>query len=384
MTVSTAPRPLRSLQPPVRRAPRSSPAPARRSFWRRIVLALSAKRGWWVRRIAAFPLHVFVFAIAAFFLVRLIPGDPVLAVTGGQSLSGEQYAQIQESLGLAGALTQQFLSYLGSIARFDLGTSLQSGDPVATLIAQRLPATLQLSVIALVFTVALTIAISLLVALFPSKVVSRILDGYSRTAGAIPDFVLGLACISVLYVLLKLIPAPLGTIDRDIQEPSTVTGFSLLDALLEGNLTAFGSLVYHLVTPILVLVLAYTPIMARVLIETLSHELQAPASLFRVSTGARRTRVVRSALRRAFPPVMPVVATIFGFMIGGALVVEQLFSMTGMGTLAVQAVKTTDITTLEGFLLVIGALSLFVYLAADLVTMLLDSRRRPGLAGGER
>lgn len=343
----------------------------------------SAKQGWWLRRLAAFPLHVGVFALAVFGLVRILPGDPVLVASGGQPLTAEQYAEVQEKLGFSGTFFDQLGRFGAELARLDLGRSLQNSEPVGGLIAERLPLTLQLSVIALSFTIVLALVIALVVALFPRKVIGHILNGYARTAGAIPDFVIGLFFISVFYVILRVIPAPLGNISNRVEKPANITGVPLIDALIEGNFAALSSLSHYLLTPVLVLVIAYTPILARVLIEALVKELDAPATLFRVATGAPRSAVIRSAVRRAFPPAMPVVATIFGFMIGGALVVEQLFSMTGMGTLAVQAVKTNDITTLQGFLLVVGTLSLFVYLLTDLITMMLDARRRPGLAGAE-
>lgn len=349
----------------------------------KLAVLLSAKQGWWIRRIIAFPVHVIGFALGVFFLVRILPGDPVLSATGGQPLTDEQYAQVQENLGYSGSLLDQLGRFFVSLGQLDLGRSVQNSQPVGELIAIRLPLTLQLALIALMCTVVLTVIIALLVALFPRNLVAHILNGYARTAGAIPDFVIGLASISVLYVILRVIPAPLGNISHRIQEPDTITGAPLIDALLQGNFEAFGSLLQYLMTPVLVLTIAYTPILARVLIESMTRELSAPATLFRVATGAPRGAVIRSALRRAFPPVMPVLATIFGFMIGGALVVEQLFSMTGMGTLAVNAVKTADITILQGFLLVVGVLSLFIYLITDLITMLLDARRRPGLAGAE-
>lgn len=338
------------------------------------------RNGWWVRRLAMLPVHLFIFSIAVFFLVRLIPGDPVSVLSGGQSMTPEQYEAARESLGLSGSIFSQLVTYLGNTLSLQLGDSLITGTSVLTEMGTRLPETLELTVIAMIISSFLAIALGFLVVLRPRNVLSRSIASYARAAGAIPDFCLGVAGIFIFYSMLHWAPAPIGRYNTLLNAPPRVTGFPILDAALSSDTVLLGSMVSHLWLPIAVLVVAYSPMLVKLFIRSLQQSMDAQATKFRIASGASHLVVLTSVGRRALPATVAMFGTIFGFMLGGAVVVEQLFAIPGMGEYAVQAVSRSDFVALQGFLLVVGALSLLVFFLVDVVNMWLDPRRRPGVA----
>jgi ABC-type dipeptide/oligopeptide/nickel transport system permease component len=344
------------------------------------MLAVLKRQRWWATRIAVLPVHMFAYAIAVFFLVRLIPGDPVATLMGSQPVTPETLAAARESLGLSGSPLQQLVTYLGHLVTLDFGSSMITGIPVLDDIGQRLPQTVEIAVIALAGACLLTLAVSFLIVLRPKNVVARVLLPYTRAAGAVPDFVLGVAGIFIFYAVLRWVPAPLGLYDPLLDAPRKITSFPFPDAVLSGDWTLVGSMASHLALPEIVLVLAYAPLLMKLFIRALEDAIDAPATRFRIASGASRRAVFLSVTRRAAPSAVAMFGTLFGYMLGGAVVVEQLFGMPGMGQYGVTAVNTADLVALQGFLLVVAALSLVVFLLVDIANMLIDPRRRPGLA----
>lgn len=338
------------------------------------------RNGWWARRLGVLPLHLLVFAIVVFFLVRLVPGDPISVISGGQPMTEEQMAAARASLGLDGSVGEQLLTYLGNVVTLRFGTSIVNGSDVLTELGRRLPETLELTVMAMVVGSLVAAALAFLVVLRPRNPVSTVVASYSRAAGAVPDFCLGVAGIFVFYSVLQWAPAPIGRYDPLLNAPPQLTGFPFLDALLSSDVVLMGSMLAHLWLPVGVLVVAYSPMLVKLLVRSLTQAKDAQCTAFRVASGASRPMVLVSVGRRALPATVAMFGTIFGFMLGGAVVVEQLFAIPGMGEYAVQAVTRSDFVALQGFLLLVGALSLAVFFLVDVVTMLLDPRRRPGVS----
>jgi len=344
------------------------------------VIAAVKRQRWWIGRVAVLPVHIFAFAIGVFFLVRLIPGDPVATIMGGQPITPQALEAARKSLGLTGSVFDQLKTYLGNVIHSRFGDSITTGQPVLHDILQRLPATVELAVIAMAGAVLLTLGAGFLIVNRPRNIVSRALLSYARAAGAVPDFVLGVAGIFLFFSVLHLVPAPLGLYDPLLNPPPTITSFPLVDALLSGNIHLFVSMVTHLILPEIVLILAYAPFLMKLFIRALEDAVDAPPTRFRIASGASRRAVNLSVTRRAAPSTVAMFGTLFGYMLGGTIVIEQLFSMPGMGAFGVTAVNDADLVSLEGFLLVVAAISLVVFLLVDIANMLIDPRRRPGLA----
>jgi len=332
---------------------------------------------WWLRRLAVVPIHLLIFSLAVFLIVRMVPGDPVLTLAGGQPMSHQQYEAAQRALGLSGSIFDQLGTYLYRVVTLNFGTSIVDGTNVLAQLGTRLPETLELAVIALTFTIVLTACLSFLAVLRPRLIVSRVIVVYARAAGALPDFCLGVLGIILFYSTLHIAPAPIGFYSPDLNPPTSITGFPILDAVLSGDSVLLGSMLAHLWLPTLVLVLAYAPILTKLFMRSLEQAIEAQATRFRIASGASRSMVMLSIARRALPSTVAMLGMLFGLMLGGVVVVEQLFAIPGMGLYAVQAVQRADFVALQGFLLLIGLISLLVYFLVDVVNMLLDPRRRP-------
>jgi peptide/nickel transport system permease protein len=345
-----------------------------------VMLTVLKRQRWWITRVAVLPVHLFLFAIAVFFLVRLIPGDPVFQILGGQPVSPQSIAAARQALGLNGGEFDQLRTYLGHVVTLKFGNSMITGQPVLGVIGQRLPQTIEITVIAMVGAVVVTLLASLIVVLRPRNLVSRILIAWARAPGAVPDFVLGVAGIFLFYSVLRWAPAPLGLYDPLLSAPPTITSFPIVDAILSGNWNLVQSMISHLILPEIVLIVSYSPFLLKLFIRGLNDAIDAAPTRFRIASGASHRAAFLSVARRAAPAAVTMFGTLFGYTLGGVVVIEQLFGMPGMGQFGVNAVNTSDLVSIEAFLLVVAALSLAVFLIIDIVNMIIDPRRRPGLA----
>lgn len=344
-------------------------------------MTLWNKNRWWIVRAILLPVYVLIFSIVSFFLVRSIPGDPVLHVLG-QNATHKAYLDMQQALGLDGSLITQLGHFLAGFFHGTLGTSISTGKPVLLDFANRMPSTLELAVLGLGLCVVLSAVAAYVCVMRPRWTVSRVSRFYARTAGSIPDYVLAIIGLYVFYVLLGWAPAPVGRLGSDLQAPPTITGLPLLDALISGYGLAAISILGHYVLPVLVLVVANSAIVLRVLIEGLEEAVTAAPTRFRVAAGATHGSVVLSMFRRAAPPAVTMIGTLFGYLLGGAVILETLFGFVGIGQYVVAAVKVNDVIAIQGFLVLIAAVSLVVFLIIDIVNMVVDPRRRPGTVGG--
>jgi peptide/nickel transport system permease protein len=346
--------------------------------------AAVATNAWWLRRLLMLPVHLAAFAVIVFFLVRMIPGDPVYIITAGQNLTSAEYAAMREALGLNGTILEQFWVYAGRLLTLNFGTSLINGGDIWNQLSSRIPQTVELAVIGMAGVTVASLAMSYVAVFHPRNVVSRGIRAFSRAAGALPDFILGVLGIFLFYAVLRWVPAPLGLYDPLLSPPPPVTGLALVDGIIAGDAAFLGSVAGHLALPFAVLVVSYTPIPLKILLRSLDEEIEAPATRFRIAAGASRSVVVASIYRRALPATIAVYGILFGFMLGGVVIIEQLFGMPGMGQYAVESVNSSDLSALQAFLLVVAAMSLAVFLLVDITIMALDPRRRSGSGKGAR
>ena len=338
---------------------------------------LRAQR-WWVTRVLALPVHLLAFAVVAFFLVAAIPGDPVKALTGGQ-VTASNYAAIKRGLGLDQGIFAQLLHFLHQMVTFNFGVSIASGRPVSTEFATRLPVTVETALLAIAGVVIVSFGCALLMLVRPSDPLSRLLRLYARTAGALPEYCLAVGGIFLFYSILHWAPAPDGLLSPNLVAPNAITGLPLLDAILGNDGPAFWSEVQHLALPVVVLVIANVPVVLRLLVHQLEVAAVDPATRFRAASGAGRVMVIVSMYRRALPSTVTMLGAVFGYLLGGAVIMEDLFGLGGMGQFAIDAVNSDDVVAMRSFLMVVAALSLTVFLLVDIANMMLDPRRRPGV-----
>ena len=311
--------------------------------------------------------------LVSFLLVKSIPGDPAVLMLG-PTATPEAIESLRRSLGLDRSLPIQFWIYLQHLAQGDLGTSWQTTRPVVEDLLQRFPATLELVTLGLVLAVVIGISLGLASAFNNRGILARVADLYGLGAGSLPDFWLALVLIFVFYTLLRWVPAPLGRIDIAIIPPEPVTGFLTIDCLLAGDWEALRSALGHLLLPVLALGLINAGPILKMTQSTMEKMLQSDFSHYEVLCGIPHRLVVRHALRNALPSVVTIDSVLYGYLIGGAVLVEIVFSWGGAGQYAVQGVLNSDIYPVLGFVLFSAIFSLFVYLVVDIIYFTIDPR----------
>lgn len=310
--------------------------------------------------------------IITFLLVRLIPGDPARLLTGPFATE-ETIEALRERLGLTEPLLEQYWVYLKDLVQGDWGRSFATGNPVFQDIRERLPATLELVLLSLILMTLLGIGLGVLVALRSTGIVDRLTFLYGMLAGSLPDFWLGLVLSYVFFFQLGWFPAPIGRIDVG-SEPPTITGFYTIDTVAAGDWGAFVSALKHLALPVITLVFVYTGAILKMTRATLEDLMHSDFIVHAEAMGLPPTRRLRYMLRNALPPVITVVAITFSFLLGGAVLVESVFSWNGVGQYAVSAVSSADYSAIQGFVLIAAAINIVLYFVLDICYFMLDPR----------
>jgi peptide/nickel transport system permease protein len=311
--------------------------------------------------------------LVSFLLVKSIPGDPAVLMLG-PTATPDAIAGLRSQMGLDQPLYWQFLLYLEHLAHGDLGTSWQTTRPVLEDLIQRFPATLELVTYSLILAIVVGMGLGIASALNPKGWVGRLADIYGLSAGALPDFWFALVLIFVFYTLAHWAPAPLGRLDISVLAPQPVTGFMTIDTLLAGDFEAFRSALAHLVLPVLTLGLINAGPIMKMTQSSMEKMLTSDASRYEELCGIPRRLVTRHALRNALPSIVTIISVLYGYLIGGAVLVEIVFSWGGAGQYAVQGVLNSDIYPVLGFVLFSAIFSLIVYIVVDLVYVLVDPR----------
>ena len=325
------------------------------------------------RLVSAVPNLVGV-VVATFVMMRFLPGDPA-AFFAGPAATAQSIAEVRARLGLDRSPVVQFFSYVGDLTRGDLGASLTSGQPVLSDIAHRLPASLELTLAALILAVALGILLGVGAAVRPGGWLDRICSLISTLGQATPTFFLGLVLVFVFYYLLGWAPSPIGRLDVVWSAPPTVTGFYTVDALIAGQLQVFAAAASQLVLPVITLAAFGLGPVARMtrasMIEALAADYVRTA---RAAGLPGRIVLWRHAFRNAAVPIVNTIGMVFSFMLGANVLVEKVFGWPGVGTYAIEAVLASDVAPVQGFVLVMAGLYLLVNLLLDITTALIDPR----------
>ena len=317
---------------------------------------------------------LFGIVVVTFLLTRALPGDPA-AYFAGAAATPESIAEIRAKLGTDQPLPVQFLRYLQDLATGDLGQSVSTGQPVATELLRRLPASLELTLSALLLSVSIAIPLGVLAAVRQDSWVDQ-LCRFVVTAGvSLPTFFTGLLLVYVFYFLLGWAPAPLGRLDPMWSPPPAVTGLYLIDALLAGELAVWWASFRQLLLPtatMAIFVLAPIARMTRAsMLQVLSSDFVRTA---RASGLSRSTVLVRYALRNALLPVITTLGMVFGFMLGSSVVIEKVFSWPGVGSYAIDALTASDYAPVQGFVLAMGILFVLLNLLIDVLYVVIDPR----------
>ena len=280
--------------------------------------------------------------IVTFLLTRVLPGDPATYFAGPVA-SKEAIAAIQHQLGLDQPLWVQFARYVADLAHGDLGTSLTTGQPVLTEIANRLPASAELTLLSLILAVIVAVPLGVLAALKQGSWIDHLCRVVTTAGVSLPVFFTGLLMVYVFYYLLGWAPAPLGRLDSFLSEPPRVTGFLSIDSLFAFDWEVLRAALSQLVLPAVTLAVFALAPLARI---TRASMLAALASEFvrtaRASGLTGRTVVLTYAFRNAALPVLTTLGMVFSFLLGANVLVEKVFAWPGIGSYAVEALIASD------------------------------------------
>lgn len=329
------------------------------------------------RRLLTIPVSMFVIVTLCFGLVSLIPGDPAAVITGGYA-TAEQIDAARHELGLDKPLGERYLDYIGAVAHGDLGTSFFTRRPVLQSIGEYLPNTLELIVPALAIAVLLGLVLGGVGAYFQRRLPDRVTSVIITATQSIPDFVLGLVGIYVLFYLARIAPPPLGRLGIADTAPASLTHFLLLDSLIAGDWATLGSALSHAALPVLTLGIIYSSYFAKTTRATLGLAMGSAQVEFARACGLPERQVIRYAFVAARTSILTYGAILFGVLLGGAAIIETIFSWQGAGQWALNAMLKVDVPVIQGFVLVVGLATLLIYLVLDLLIVLLDPRTSHG------
>jgi peptide/nickel transport system permease protein len=328
-----------------------------------------------IRRLLFLVPQVLGVTTIVFFLIRLLPGDPAYMIAG--SLATEDViASVRQQLGLDLPIWHQYIIYLGHVAHGDLGKSWLTSSQVTEDILQRLPATLELITLALIVAFCIALPLGMLTALRPGTIIDRVASAYGMLAGAMPDFWWALFLVFILFGKLQVVPAPIGRIDLALLPPPQVTGFYTIDSIIAGDWAALGSALAHLALPAFTLAFVYAGPILKMARSTMSQALLGNFVLYARASGLPGGMVARYALRNALLPVITMTGITYGYLIGGAVLIEQIFAWGGLGQYAVQSITSSDYMAVSGVVLAATVFSLLVYLVVDLLYLAVDPRIR--------
>lgn len=325
------------------------------------------------RLLAAIPSLLGVVVIT-FLLTRALPGDPAAYFAGGAA-TREAIEQVRQQLGLDRSLPEQFFRYVAALARGDLGLSLTTGQPVLTEIAQRLPASLEIVLAALLIACAIAVPLGVLAATRQGSWIDQLCRIITTAGVSLPTFFTGLLLSYVFYFLLGWAPSPMGRLDAMFSAPREITGFLLIDSLIARDLSVWWAAAKQLVLPVATMAIFVLAPIARMTRASMLGVLGSDFVRTARAAGLSSSTVLLSyALRNALLPVVTTLGMVFGFMLGGSVIVEKVFGWPGIGSYAIDALTASDYAPVQGFVLTMGVLFVLVNLLVDCVYLLVDPR----------
>ena len=313
-------------------------------------------------------------SILVFFWIRALPGGPAQALLGERA-TAESIQEIEEIYGLDEPLHQQYFAYLGTVVRFDFGTSITSRRPVAEEIQQRFPATIELALAAMFFSVVVGIPLGFVAAKRYGGVVDHLSLVGSLIGISIPIFFLAILLKYVFAVRLGWLPT-VGRISVliDLEHP---TNFYVLDAIIAGDPEALVDVLKHLILPAIALGSIPMAVIARITrASVLDVQNEDYVRTARAKGLAPRVVDARHVLRNALLPITTIIGLQAGLLLSGAVLTETVFAWPGMGTWLVEAIEARNFPVLQGGILFVALVFVLVNLVVDVSYAIINPRIR--------
>ena len=314
--------------------------------------------------------------IVTFLLTRALPGDPA-AYFAGPAATPQAIQEIRVKLGLDRPLIVQFGHYVDDLAHGNLGTSLTTGQPVASELRNRLPASAELTLLGLIVSIIIAVPLGILAATKPNSLLDHACRIVSTAGVSLPVFFTGLILVYVFYYQLGWAPATLGRLDVFFTEPPHVTGFYLIDSLIARDPETFMAALKQLILPALTLAIFSLAPIARMtrasMLAVLSSDFVRTA---RASGLSAYTVIITYAFRNAMLPVITTLGMVFSFLLGANVLVEKVFAWPGIGSYAVEALLASDFAPVQGFVLTMAVMYVAINLMIDVLYGVIDPRVR--------
>lgn len=334
------------------------------------------------KRLLAVPVVAVVLATVVFGAMRLLPGSPATTLAAGGLSDGQTAADLAENeqraaeaLGLDKSLAGQYGQFFGDLIHLDLGTSFFGAENVTTLLAQTLPATIELTVASMLIAILIGLSTGVAAALRRDTWVDTTTRAVGTVSFSLPWFALGVLSIVVFGVWLKWFPV-IGRIPTRL-DYQPLTNFVLLDAILQDRPELIWPWIRHLVLPATTLALSMAGFITRIVrasvLEVLDDDYVRTARMKGLAPGAILRRHV---MRNASLPIVTVLGLQFGSLLGGSVITESVFSYPGVGQLLINGILQRDYPVVQGAALAIALLFTLVNVAVDLLYLVLDPRLR--------
>lgn len=321
--------------------------------------------------------QVVLISFITFVLVRMLPGNPARMSLGPLAPESAVEALREEWL-LDRPIFVQYGAWLEKAFSGDLGESWVNNTQVVDDLIQRIPVTIEIITLALILVFLVLAPLAIVTASRTRNRIVRFFQnitfGYGMLAGALPDFLLGLVLIFVFFTHAGILPGPEGRLGILEFEPPFVTGSIIIDSLIAGDFGTFWSGIWHLIMPVFTLAFVYGAPIFKMLRSQMEGALKADFTTYAEAIGLAPRIVFLRAARVASGPTIVITGVVVMFLLGGAVLVETVFNLAGLGQYAVQAIVTADYAPIQGFVCFAAIFTMLVYLAVDLVHFAMDPR----------
>ena len=327
-----------------------------------------------IARLAATAVTLVGVAVIVFVVIRVVPGNPI-AMMLPPGATDADIQRLQELYGLDKSIPEQFLIWAGGVLQGDFGTSISLRQPVSELVLGRLPATLELSVMALVIAVILGGGMALTATLYRGTRIEGAIDVTGGMALSVPDFLWGLVLIllfGVLWPLFHISGRVSPSLGFEFQ-----SNFYLWESFVRLRFDVWADIVAHMFMPALALAIPLAAIISQLLKQSLKETMHLDyVTLARTKGHSETSIITREALPNAILPTLTMVGVQFTFLIGGTVIVERLFSYEGLGNMAIDAVINRDLPLIQGIVILFALIFTVVNLVVDMTYAALNPRLR--------
>jgi peptide/nickel transport system permease protein len=326
-----------------------------------------------LKRLGFIPIGVLGVFTLTFLLLNLVDSDPVTEIAG-PSADQARLDDVTRQLGLDQSMWERYFDSLRGLFTLDLGNSWFTNADVMDTILGKLPATIELVFLSLVVSLIVGIALGTLSAYQLDRRADGVSKGVVTLLQVIPDFLLGLVLIYFLFYSWGVLPAPTGQLGLLDTAPPKVTGAVMVDAIIAGEWSTLGSAVQHAILPVLALGVGHAALFAKMTRSIMAKSLQSHQVEFARACGLSPWKTYTYAMGAARTQLMTYAGILFAGLVGGDVIVEQLFAWDGIGSYIVARINQHDIPMVQGAVLVLAVVTLLTLFVVDTLTTLLDPR----------